>query len=68
VTGPFAEDNIVGPTEYGGDAGLVQPVVTPDGGVGHELTPAERLGLARRAAPTDSDAIDPVTGRSALEE
>lgn len=62
MSSPFADDNVVGETEYGGKAGLVQSEED-----GHTATPSERIGMVYRTSATDVDAIDPVTGRSAVE-
>lgn len=59
MTGPFADEDTVGATEYGGDAGLVQDV-------DHEPTPSERIAMAVRTSPDDALAVDPATGLSAL--
>lgn len=56
TVGPFDEPVPVGPSEYGGDEGLVQPRAK-----GHTPTPAERLAMANRTDPMDPDGIDPVT-------
>ncbi len=53
--GPFDKPVVVGPSEYGGDAGLVQPREK-----GHKPTPRERLNMMTRLSGTES--VDPVTG------
>jgi hypothetical protein len=61
--GPFDEEVVVGTSEYGGDAGLVQPA-----GKGHHPTPSERLGMVNRllASPSvlggSDHNVDPATG------
>lgn len=50
MTGPFDAEAPTGPSEFGGEAGLVQPRVNPLGGEGHTPTPGEALGMIRRGA------------------
>lgn len=60
TVGPFDEPIPLKPTEYGGDAGLVQPRAK-----GHVPTPAERNAMAARTDPMDESGVDPVTGEQA---
>jgi hypothetical protein len=55
--GPWDETTGIGPSEYGGDDGLVQPLEK-----GHVLTPSETAGMVHRTDPMDESAVDPVTG------
>lgn len=53
--GPFDQPVFVGPSEYGGDGGLVQPRAK-----GHKPTARERENMITRLEGTT--VIDPVTG------
>lgn len=55
TAGPFDLPVAVGSSEYGGDAGLVQPRAK-----GHKPTPSERLNMITRLDGENS--VDPVTG------
>jgi hypothetical protein len=57
TVGPWDDAAPLGPSEYGGKAGLVQSKAD-----GHDPTPAERLAMANRTDGGDPAAIDPVTG------
>lgn len=42
------ENRSVGPSEFGGSAGVVQPAITPNGAPGHTPDPSELASLQRR--------------------
>ena len=48
--GPFDFEPPVGPTEYGGTEGWMQPITAPDGGPGHTPTASEQNNMLMRGS------------------
>jgi hypothetical protein len=69
TVGPFDFEVPTGPSEYGGEAGWMQPNVTPAGTPGHQPTPSEENNITMRGAmhwSAEEETVATINGRDVV--
>lgn len=69
MSGPFDIEPPLGPTEYGGEAGWLQPDTTPAGTPGHTPTASEENNITMRGAmhwSSEEETVATLNGRDVV--